>query len=202
MGKHTPILQGSERGYTLVEILVASTLAIIVLMPVYTIFATSHTTYNTGVDRADIQQNARVALYRMSRDARMAGYESPGLVIPACPRPKTAACVLPTQQASRMGIRADVDADDITEEVEYDLQNCVNQICDLARREREWDSATSSWGPWSTYEIIANKVSSLTFSYLPAANPTTLRIQVDLQDTSTGPNVDFMVVSDMELRNL
>jgi hypothetical protein len=132
----------------------------------------------------------------------MAGYESPGLVNPACPTPKTAPCALPTQQAAKIGLRADVDGDDTTEEVEYELQNCVNQICDLVRRERDWDSATSNWSAWSAYEVIAGNVEGLTFTYLPAINPTRVRLQVDARDLDTGPDVAFMVLSEMELRNL
>lgn len=191
-----------ERGFTLVELLIAGTLMVIIIMPLFTMYTASQATYDTGMDRADIQQNARIALYRMSREVRMAGYEFPTLANPACPRPKTAACIVPTQQVSRMGIRADVDEDNVTEEVEYDLQNCVNQICDLARRERDWDDTTLTWGAWSAYGIVANNVDGLTFSYLPAINPTTVRIQVDVRETNSGPNVAFTVVSDMELRNI
>jgi hypothetical protein len=173
-----------------------------VLIPIYTVFAAGHTTYHRGMSKAEIQQNARVALDWMTRETRMAGYESPGLVNSACPTPKTAPCALPTQQAAKIGLRADVDGDDTTEEVEYELQNCVNQICDLVRRERDWDSATSNWSAWSAYEVIAGNVEGLTFTYLPAINPTRVRLQVDARDLDTGPDVAFMVLSEMELRNL
>ncbi len=191
-----------ERGFTLAEVLVTSTLMVVVLAPIYTLFIASHTTFNKGIDRADIQQNARVALHWMTREIRMAGYESPNLAAAACPAPKVTACVLPTQQASKIGLRADVDGDDVTEEVEYEVQNCVNQICDLVRRERDWDSATSNWGAWSPYEIVAGNVEGLTFTYFSAANPTRVRVQVDVRETNTSPDVAFMVVSDTELRNL
>jgi hypothetical protein len=138
----------------------------------------------------------------MTREMRMAGYESPALANPACPTPKTALCVLPTQQAARIGLRADVDGDDITEEVEYQLQNCANQICDLVRRTRDWNSATSTWGPWSAYEVVAGNVQGLAFTYLPALNPTRVRVQVNAREPDSGPDVAFMVLSEMELRNL
>ncbi|MFQ5658295.1 MAG: PilW family protein, partial [Candidatus Methylomirabilales bacterium] len=80
-----PKRQRCERGFTLVELLVASTLMVIIIVPLFTMYVSSDTTYNTGVDRADIQQNARVALYRMSREVRMAGYEFFALANPACP---------------------------------------------------------------------------------------------------------------------
>jgi len=191
-----------EQGFTVAEVLMASVLVVIIFIPVYGLFMAGHRTFNTGVDRAEIQQNARVALQSMSREIRMAGYESPGLANPACPSPKAAACVLPTQQASRIGLRADVDVDGTTEEVEYELQNCVNLICTLVRRERDWNSGTSTWGAWSAYEAIAGNVEGLTFTYLPALTPSRVRVQVNVREPNAGPDVAYMVVSDMVLRNL
>ncbi|MGH7387143.1 MAG: PilW family protein [Candidatus Methylomirabilales bacterium] len=191
-----------EQGFTVAEVLMASVLVVIIFIPLYGLFMAGHRTFNTGVGRAEIQQNARVALQMMTREIRMAGYEFPGLPNPACPSPKAAACVLPTRLASKIGFRADVDGDDTTEWVEYELRNCVNQICELARRERDWDSATSTWGAWSAYEAIAGNVEGLTFTYLPALNPTRVRVQVNVREPNAGPDVAYMVVSDMVLRNL
>lgn len=191
-----------QRGFTLAEVLISSILMVLVLLPIYTVFAAGRNTYRRGMGKAEIQQDARLALDWMTRETRMAGYESPTLANPACPTPKTAPCALPTQQAARIGLRGDVDGDNTTEEVEYQLQNCVNQICDLVRRERDWDGATSTWGAWSAYEMIAGNVEALTFTYLPAINPTRVRLQVDVRESNAGPDVAFAVVSEMELRNL
>lgn len=180
----------------------SSVLVVIIFIPLYTLFMAGNRTFNTGVDRAEIQQNARVALQSMSREIRMAGYESPGLANPACPSPKAAACVLSTQVASRIGLRGDVDGDGITEEVEYELRNCANLICELARRERDWDGATSTWGAWSAYETIAGNIEGLTFTYLPALTPSRVRVQVNVREPNTASDVAYMVVSDMVLRNL
>jgi hypothetical protein len=192
----------SEQGFTVAEVLLASVLVIIILIPLYGLFMTGHTTFNRGVDRAEIQQNARVALQWMTQEIRMAGYEFPGLANPACPSPKAAACVLPTQLASRIGLRGDVDGDGVTEWVEYELQNCVNLICQLVRRERDWDSATATWGAWSAFETIAGNIEGLTFMYLPALAPSRVRVQVNVREPNAGPDVAYMVVSDMVLRNL
>jgi len=202
VGGYVPRRLRCQRGFTLAEALVASTMMAIVLVPLYTMFTTSYATYDKGVDRAEIQQDARVALQWMTREIRMAGYESPDLANPACAAPKAATCILPTRQAAKVGLRADVDGDNTTEEVEYELRNCVGAICDLVRRERDWDGAAASWGAWSAYEIVAGNVEGLTFTYLPAANPTRVRVQVNLRELDTGPDVAFMVVSDIRLRNL
>ena len=202
MRKQTVIRLGCQRGFTLPEALVSATLMTVILISTYTMVAASHTTFNKGIGRAEIQQDARIALAWMTRETRMAGYEFPTMANPVCPSPKTAPCVLPTQQASKIGLRADVDGDNTTEEVEYELQNCVGQICDLVRRERDWNSATSTWGAWSAYEVIAGNVEALTFTYFSAPNPTRVRVQVDARQPTIGPDVAYMVVSDMELRNL
>ncbi len=78
----------------------------------------------------------------------------------------------------------------------------MNEICHLVRLERDWDSATSNWGPGSVYVAIAGNVEGATFTCLSAPNPTRVRVQVDVRETNTSPDVAFMVFSDAELRNL
>ncbi len=68
---------GDDRGFSLVEILIALSTFFIVLFAVYTTFDTSQATYAAGEQRADIQQNARVAMEVVGADLRLAGYGYP-----------------------------------------------------------------------------------------------------------------------------
>lgn len=68
---------GGDRGFSLVEILIALSTFFIVLFAVYTTFDTSQATYAAGEQRADIQQNARVAMEVVGADLRLAGYGYP-----------------------------------------------------------------------------------------------------------------------------
>lgn len=64
-------------GFTLLELLIASSLLLTILFALYTVFESSQRTYASGVTKIDVQQNARVALELMERDIRMTGYGFP-----------------------------------------------------------------------------------------------------------------------------
>ncbi len=211
MPERTSTLREGETGFTLIELLVTATLMVIVLMAVYTMYAASHSAYKKGLTKTDVQQNTRIALGQMIREIRLAGYESPTLANPACPSPKTASCLLPTQETSHIHIRGDVDGDGVTEEVEYRLwkndgaSDCTpttDGVCELTRRERDWNPSTSAWGSWSNYQILASNVKELTFTYLPSTNPVRVSIRVQVQETGAGQTLSFAVTSDVRLRNL
>jgi len=65
------------RGFTLVEILIAISTFVIVVLAIYSSFEASRATYGAGVQRADIQQSARIAMELMEEDLRLAGYGFP-----------------------------------------------------------------------------------------------------------------------------
>ncbi len=63
-----------QRGFSLVELMVAVTIGLIILAAVSGIFVTSKTTYNTQDNLARLQENARFAIYYLSEDIRRAGF--------------------------------------------------------------------------------------------------------------------------------
>ena len=65
------------KGFTLIEILIGVSTFLIVLFAVYTTFESSRATYGAGEQRADIQQDARIAIELMEADLRLAGYGFP-----------------------------------------------------------------------------------------------------------------------------
>lgn len=218
MPERTSTLRESETGFTLIELLVTSTLVVIVLMAVYTMYAASHSAYKKGLTKTDVQQNARIALGQMIREIRLAGYEDPTLANPACPPPKkaTSGCndnagVLPRRETAHIHFRGDVDGDGVTEEVEYRLRkndgasDCTpttDGVCELTRRERDWNPSTSAWGSWSNYQIIASNIRGLDFTYVPSDEPVRVSILVQVQETGAGQTLSFAVTSDVRLRNL
>jgi prepilin-type N-terminal cleavage/methylation domain-containing protein len=66
-----------EKGFTLVELLVAMAISGIVIAAVYTAFITQQKSYTIQDQVAEIQQNARVGLDMIAREVRMAGYGQP-----------------------------------------------------------------------------------------------------------------------------
>jgi prepilin-type N-terminal cleavage/methylation domain-containing protein len=63
-----------QDGFTLVELMVAMSIFLLILVGVFQIFDPSSRAYSTSERKLGVQQNARVAMDVMSRQIRMAGY--------------------------------------------------------------------------------------------------------------------------------
>ena len=66
-------LRGQE-GFTLVELMVAMSIFLLILVGIFQVFDPSRNAYQVSTRKLDVQQNARVAMDRMARQIRMAGY--------------------------------------------------------------------------------------------------------------------------------
>lgn len=64
----------SQKGFTLVELLVAMAIAGIVMAAGYSMYISQQKAYQTTEDVTALQQNLRSALYFIEHDMRMAGY--------------------------------------------------------------------------------------------------------------------------------
>lgn len=74
---HAPCVFTQERGFSLVELLISMVIATIVGLAGYTIFSTSNWTYKVQEDISEAQQNVRVAMDRIAKDIRLAGFGLP-----------------------------------------------------------------------------------------------------------------------------
>src|SRR3990172_4023756 len=75
--------RADQRGFTLAEFLVAIALVGLIMTGLLTFMMSGNQTYVTGSNQIEAQQAARVALARMVREIRGAGYNPTGA--PACP---------------------------------------------------------------------------------------------------------------------
>ena len=66
-----------EQGFSLVELLVSMFIATVVGLAGYVIFSSSNWSYKVQEDVSEAQQNVRVAMDRLARDIRMAGFGLP-----------------------------------------------------------------------------------------------------------------------------
>jgi len=71
MHAHTP---RSQAGFTLVELMVAMSIFLLILVGIFQVFDPSHRAYQASERKLDVQQNARIAMDTMVRQIRMAGY--------------------------------------------------------------------------------------------------------------------------------
>ncbi|MDH3379421.1 MAG: PilW family protein [Gammaproteobacteria bacterium] len=70
----TTLQRHSNRGFTLIELMVAMVLGLIALGAVGLVFVNSNKNYNTQESLARLQENARLATQILTRDLRQAGY--------------------------------------------------------------------------------------------------------------------------------
>jgi type IV pilus assembly protein PilW len=63
-----------QDGFTLVELMVAMSIFLLILVGIFQVFDPSRNAYSVSERKLDVQQNARVAMDRMARQIRMTGY--------------------------------------------------------------------------------------------------------------------------------
>ena len=71
-----------SKGVTLIELLIALVISAILIAGIYRTFIHQQKTYATQEQVADMQQNVRVAINRMMREIRMAGFGNVQAVLP------------------------------------------------------------------------------------------------------------------------
>lgn len=186
-----------EKGFTLIETLIASTIFVMVLLGLYVVYETNQSTYMRGEGRANLQQNARVALDQMTREFLMAG-DDPGNCKDSTDRAalkRTLVLAYPAifNKASRsisnfamqnlgagsVRFLADVNADSNfdggspanlrhTEVVEFAYDGTNKRI---TRQVWTWNSAAADWNTAGAQAITEdNTINSLTFAYRDETN--------------------------------
>ncbi|MDD5724078.1 MAG: prepilin-type N-terminal cleavage/methylation domain-containing protein [Syntrophales bacterium] len=90
----------SDRGFTLVEMLIAMTVGLVLLGAMYGVFTLHNKTFGTQEQIAEMQQNARATMDLMIREVRMAGYNPAEISFDGT-----------TYNVSQLQVRADLDGD-------------------------------------------------------------------------------------------
>ncbi len=65
----------SQKGFSLIELMVAMAIASVLMAGIYTFYHNQLKTHITQQEMVDMQQDARAAMYMMTREIRMAGYD-------------------------------------------------------------------------------------------------------------------------------
>jgi len=191
----------NQNGFTLLEALIMSSIFVIVLIAVYTSFESGQKTVTWGETKAEVQQTARVAMGMMANEIRTAGYDPsnpPVGVIPGLASPTA----IQVANANTLTFIADVDGDNVTDQVTYRLQG--TQVI------RDFSSWIGGAFPAPAPDQLADGVTALTFAYFDGNdNPTAIlagirRITVGLttQAPAGGKPETFPLIMDVRLRNL
>lgn len=72
----------SQRGFSLIELMIAMVIGLILLLGVSQVFLSSRQTFTTNEAMTKLQENGRFALEFIATSARQAGYLSPGSTLP------------------------------------------------------------------------------------------------------------------------
>lgn len=174
-----------NRGYTLVELMVALLLTVIATAGIYKAYVSITRENEVQEQIIELQQNLRVGMQRMTKEIRMAGYDPTG---------SAGAIVLVTSNSSKLDFSMDLDEDGTVDPaVTYQLTG------GLVER---------SVG--GTARAIIGNVEALNFVYLdangnvlaiPLADPTLIRtIQIAVVATST--NEDYSYTDSVSYTNL
>jgi len=149
-------LRTNFRGFTLVEILVALVVSSIVLSGIYSTYQTQQRSYVLQGEIARMQQNLRAAMYLISRELRMAGFNPSG----------SSAAGFVAGEWTNTSLRftkddnGDSDVSDSGEDVTYSLYT-FNGIQRLGRKNP------------ATNQPVAENIQELWLEYLDANNNVT-----------------------------
>lgn len=164
---HQPPTTGGSgpKGFALLEVLIAVTIFVIVLFAIYLIYEANQKTYARGEEKADLQQNARIAMETLVRELRMAGDDPSGTA-------QYPIVEIDTTNYASITFIADVDANGVSDKVKYTRE--LDGGTGLYNLYREvWAWTGSAWATNSTKASMAEKITGLTFSFYNASDTST-----------------------------
>jgi len=151
------------RGFSVLEVLVATALFSVVMAGVYLLYITMQGTLTRGEMKSDLHQNARVGLDRMVQELRMAGYDPENALQQVANQPFNEIRAAGGACLSFVTYRMH-GASEKSVRVTYSVSGTT-----LRRREDDWDPAAKVFSGSAT-QPLANAVNQLTFTYYDAFN--------------------------------
>lgn len=162
-----PTTASGPKGLALLEVLIATTIFVIVLFAIYLIYETNQKTYARGEEKADLQQNARIAMETLVRELRMAGDDPSGTA-------QYPLVEIDTTDYASITFIADIDQNGVSDKVKYTRElDGGTGLYNLYREVWKWDVATSNWATTSTKASLAEKLTTLTFRFSNASDAST-----------------------------
>lgn len=163
-------------GFTIMESTIATAIFLVVMYGVYIIYDVGEQNYMRGSRKWDVQSQARVAMERMGRETRMAGYASPKLTDPV---------VIATNDT--FGFHADVDGTG-ARYITYTRRDCAGAVTTTLFR-NVYHAGTNP--RYCGGEAFIEGVTSLVFTYyelnnVPIPYPLTATYQLDSQSHTIG----------------
>ncbi len=149
-----------ERGFSVLEALVSMAIFLGIMAVTMTVYAPSRAIYTKGERKADIQQNARLAMAEISRQIRMAGYFPENFSDPPPATAVTDPIVVATDNT--LAIHGDADSSGASNVFLFCLDG--NRL----RRTRAAKDTSAAY-ICTGGDVLAQGVSALRFTYYDAA---------------------------------
>ena len=146
-----------QRGFTLVELIIASALLGPAVIAVFLVVERMQGAYNKGERRADVQQSARIVMARIVRDLRSSGLD-PSAVIPRLP----IQAAIQTAETNRIAFVGDPNSDGSTEKIEYRLDLSADPP---VLRRQQWSTWNNGWSGTNGAQPLAEWIRSVEFTY-------------------------------------
>jgi type II secretory pathway pseudopilin PulG len=164
------------KGFTILEAMVATAIFMVVMYGVYVIYDVGERNYVSGSRKWDVQSQARVAIERMARELRMAGYASPKLTDPI---------VIATNDT--VAFHADVDGSG-AKYITYSRRDCSGNLGTTLFR-NVYNAGTNP--RYCGGDPFIENINGLTFTYyelnnVPIPYPLTSTYQLDSQAHTVG----------------
>ncbi len=156
-----PKIRGTQKGLTMIEVLVSLMIFLVVLLAIYQLFDTGHATYASGTRKQDVQQQARLAMDEIVKRVRMAGYFPENFT--AVPPTPAFANRIRIGTANGLAVYGDMD------------QTAASKIFLFCFDGNSIRANTGAIGDVNAYtcnqgDVLADNITGLTFQYLDAAN--------------------------------
>ena len=156
-------MKAGQKGFSLVELLVAMLISGLVMSAIYTVFNMQRKSYYVQDQVAEMQQNLRSALEMVSREVRMAGYD---------PSDAATCATIDTATDGRLKIFMDLvgngDCDDANEEVEFGFSDGNDPDFDGLVAAAEGGAAElgrETGGTGTGFDSLAENIHAIGFAY-------------------------------------
>lgn len=207
-----------ESGFSIAEPLVATAVMVTVVLAIFMVYDTAQQNQARGLARAAVQQDVRVAVERLARELRSAGY-NPSKT--GCGSPPQGTITALSSSPVLVTFQTDVDGDFCTDQVIYTFvpatKSNLTNPCDqsdpttvgrITRSVQTWTEA--AWNPATpTAYDAARCITALVITYIdnsgnPTAIPTNImRISVTGEENARiTASQTYTLTTDVTLRNL
>ena len=159
----------NEKGFTLVELMIAMVISAIVMTSVYSVYSAQQRSYIVQEGVAAMHQNLRAAMYFMEREIRMAGCDPTGAAGAGIQADSTGTLIHFTEdfRGKDTGDPPDGDTGDVNEDISYFLTDA-----DLDGKSDDLVRDTGCVEA-NIEKVIAENIQSLNFDYLDSSGATT-----------------------------